>query len=282
MGPSGGDCPSLGRVNQDLRPDVGVIGGSGFYSFVEDVRHLTVDTPYGPPSDPVAVGRVGGREVAFLPRHGQDHRFPPHRIPYRANLWALRSLGVRQVVAPCAVGSLDAGLGPGELVVPDQLIDGTYGREGTYVDSGAAHVAFSDPYCPRLRDAVLSAASDSGWTPRDGGAMVVINGPRFSTRAESRYYSSTGATLINMTGQPEAGLARELAMCYSSVALVTDRDAGVEAGDGVSQAEVFEIFARHTEALKSLLASVVESLPSERTCPCRHALDGIDLPYELP
>jgi 5'-methylthioadenosine phosphorylase len=212
------------------RADVGVIGGSGLYSLVDDAHEVDVDTPFGRPSDAVTVGRVGDRQVAFLPRHGRDHRHPPHAIPYRANLWALRSLGVRQIVAPCAVGSLRPELGPGTFVVPDQLVDRTAGRVQTFYDQGAVHVPFADPYCPAGRAAVVEQARAAGLDPVDGGTMVVVDGPRFSTRAESRWYAAQGWSLVNMTGHPEAVLARELALCFTAVALVTDLDAGVAVG----------------------------------------------------
>src|SRR3954471_6860667 len=154
--------------------EIGVIGGSGLYALLDDAEVLDVATPYGPPSDPITVARVGDRRVAFLPRHGRDHRFPPHRIPYRANLWALRAIGVRQVVAPCAVGGLRPELGPGTFVVPDQLIDRTSGRAQTFYDGGAVHVSFADPYCPLGRAMVLAAARDGGLEPVDGGTMVVV------------------------------------------------------------------------------------------------------------
>jgi 5'-methylthioadenosine phosphorylase len=266
----------------ELRADVGVIGGSGFYAFLDDTVEVTPATPYGPPSDAVVIGTVGSRRVAFLPRHGVDHRFPPHRIPYRANLWALRAVGVRQVVAPCAVGSLDPALGPGSLVVPDQLVDRTSGRAQTYYDEGAVHVSFADPYCPDGRRTVLETARATGVAAVDGGTMVVVEGPRFSTRAESQLYAAAGWSVINMTGHPEAVLARELALCYTSLSLVTDHDAGVEAGEGVSQEEVFAFFAANIERMRTLVAKVVESLPEDRTCPCGHALDGIKLPFDLP
>jgi 5'-methylthioadenosine phosphorylase len=261
-------------------PTIGVLGGSGFYAFLDDAERLRVDTPYGPPSDDVVVGEVGGRTVAFLPRHGADHRFPPHLIPYRANLWALRSLGVRQVLAPCAVGGLRPELGPGTLAVPDQLVDRTSGRAQTFHDTGAVHVSFADPYCPAGRAVVLDVARD--WPAVDGGTMVVVEGPRFSTRAESRWYSQQGWSLINMTGHPEAVLAREMALCYTSIALVTDLDAGVEGGEGVTQDEVFRVFGENTARLRTLLHDVVAALPTERTCPCPAALDGIDHDLVLP
>jgi 5'-methylthioadenosine phosphorylase len=263
-------------------PDVAVLGGSGFYSFLDPVATLNLETPFGEPAGPVTVGLVDGRSVAFLARHGPGHRFPAHRVPYRANMWALRSVGVRQVLAPCAVGSLKVELGPGALVVPDQVLDRTRARDRSYYDEGAVHVPFAEPYCPVGRRAVLEGAFRSGWHATPDGTMAVIEGPRFSSRAESRELAAAGATVVNMTGMPEAALARELALCYTSVALVTDRDAGVDEGTGVTMAEVFALFAEHTERLKTLLAEVAATLPTTRTCPCVSALDGIDLPVELP
>lgn len=264
---------------ESAHAELAVIGGSGFYEFLEAPDSVTVSTPYGPPSAEVAVGQVAGRAVAFLPRHGASHEYPPHRVNYRANLWALRSLGVRRVLAPCAVGSLHPALGPGALVVPDQLVDRTSGRAQTYVDAGAGHVGFADPYCPALRGSLTGA--DEAIV--DGGTMVVVEGPRFSTRAESQWYAAQGWSLINMTGHPEAVLARELALCYAAIALVTDRDAGVQSGEAVSQAVVFAEFGRNIDRLRDLLEQVVAGLPAERQgCDCARALDGIDLPFELP
>jgi 5'-methylthioadenosine phosphorylase len=262
--------------------DVGVIGGSGLYAFLDDATEVEVETPFGPPSDPLVVGSVSGRRVAFVPRHGRDHRFPPHRIPYRANLWALRSLGVRQVLAPCAVGSLTSALPAGSLVVPDQLVDRTSGRMQTFHDTGAVHVAFADPYCPIGRGVAVAAAEAGGWPVRDGGTMVVVEGPRFSTRAESQWFAAQGWTLVNMTGHPEAVLARELALCYTSIALVTDLDAGIDGGEPVTQAEVFRVFADNTARLRSLLYDVLAGLPAVPACACGRALDGIDVRLALP
>lgn len=261
--------------------EVGVIGGSGLYELLEDAVEVAVETPYGAPSDPIAVGTVGGRRVAFLPRHGRDHRLPPHRIPYRANLWALRSLGVREVLAPCAVGSLRPELGPGTLVVPDQLVDRTSGRSQTYYDSGAAHVTFADPYCPRGRRTAVDRGRASGFPVADGGTVVVVEGPRFSTRAESRWFADLGWSVVNMTGHPEAVLARELALCYTALALVTDFDAGVEGGRPVTQDEVFRVFAANTGRLRDVLLDVVATLPP-RDCPCGSVLDGLSPDIDLP
>jgi 5'-methylthioadenosine phosphorylase len=258
--------------------DIGVIGGSGLYSLLDHAEEHTVDTPYGSPSDTITVADVGGRRVAFLPRHGRDHRYPPHRIPYRANVWALRELGVRQILAPCAVGGLLADLGPGRFVLPDQLIDRTSSRVQTFYDTGAVHVNFADPYCPTGRATVNAVAERTGFDLVNGGTMVVVEGPRFSTRAESRVNASIGGTVVNMTGHPEAILARELALCYTALALVTDLDAGVEGDHGVTQEEVFRVFGENTTRLRSLLLDVAAALPEDGDCRCHHALDGIDLP----
>jgi 5'-methylthioadenosine phosphorylase len=258
-------------------PSVAVLGGSGLYEFLEEARDVVVETPYGAPSAAVAVGEVGGTAVAFLPRHGKGHAFPPHRINYRANLWALRSLGVRQVLAPCAVGGLRPEVAPGDLVVPEQLVDRTSGRVQSFVESGAIHAPFADPYCPALSRALASRAGVAL-----GGTMVVIEGPRFSTRAESRHLAAQGWTLVNMTGHPEAVLARELRMCYAPLALVTDMDAGAEAGDEVSQEEVFAMFAANVDRVKELLGQVIPGLPRQGAggCSCASWADGLRLPHD--
>ncbi len=259
-------------------PRIAVIGGTGFYSFLDDPQEHVVETPYGSPSAPITLGTVSGREVAFVPRHGQGHAFPPHRINYRANLWALRSLGVRQVFAPCAVGGLQEHTPPGALVVPDQLVDRTSGRVQTFVESGAVHVPFADPYCPRLRSALI--ASTEGVV--DGGTLVVIEGPRFSTRAESRWFADQGWDLVNMTAHPEAVLARELGLCYASLALVTDTDAGVEEGEAVDQAQVFALFAENLVRLRGVLASAVGLTPDPDGCTCASWTEGIEDRSALP
>jgi 5'-methylthioadenosine phosphorylase len=260
------------------RADVAVIGGTGFYSFLDDPEDVPVSTPYGDPSAPVSVGTVAGRRVAFVPRHGRHHELPPHGINYRANLWALRSLGVRQVLAPCAVGGLSAEVAPGDLVVPDQLVDRTTRRVSSYVEHGAVHLPFADPYCPRVSDALVAAVPEV----RRGGTMVVIEGPRFSTRAESRWYAAQGGTVINMTGAPEAALARELRMCYAALALVTDMDAGAEGETGVGQQEVFALFRANLERLTGLLGTAIAALPAPEGCTCSTWADGLELTYEVP
>ena len=252
--------------------ELAVIGGSGLYALLDDATDHVLETPYGPTSDPITIADVAGRRTAFLPRHGRSHQHPPHRIPYRANLWALKELGVTQILAPCAVGSLRPDLGAGSFVVPDQLIDRTSGRVQTFFDTGATHVSFADPYCPTGRATVLTTAAGLDLAVTDGGTMVVIEGPRFSTRAESRWYAAAGGTLVNMTGHPEAVLARELAICYTAIALVTDLDAGVEGERGVTQEEVFRVFGENTERMRGLLLAALAALPAERTCPCPAAV----------
>ncbi len=247
---------------------VGIIGGSGLYALLEGGHDVEVETPYGAPSSPITVAEVDGVEVAFLARHGRGHELPPHRVPYRANAWALHSLGVRRVLGPCAAGSLRADVGPGSLVVPDQIVDWTRGRDQTFhdqFDGHPIHAQFADPYCSGGRSAVLSSARSHGWEPVDGGAVVVVEGPRFSTRAESRFFAAQGWLLVNMTGHPEAVLCRELGMCYSSVALVTDLDAGLATGEGVSVEVVLAEFARSTDRLRSVLLDAVGRMPIE-TC----------------
>jgi 5'-methylthioadenosine phosphorylase len=259
---------------------VGIIGGSGFYSLLDEADERTVQTPYGPPSDPLTVGTLAGREVVFLPRHGRGHRFPPHRVPNRANLWALRAVGVRQVVSLSAVGSLTTALPTGTLAVPDQLVDRTWGREHTYFsgDDGVGHAPFADPYCPDLR----SAALGSGAGAVEGGTLVVVNGPRFSTRAESQEFQRNGWTIIGMTAMPEAVLARELGLCYTTLALVTDLDAGVEAGEGVTHSEVLEAFAANLPKLRTLLLATLSRVPDRPSgCACGDRA-GFPASFKLP
>jgi 5'-methylthioadenosine phosphorylase len=267
------------------RAEIGVIGGSGLYAFLEDATPVEVDTPWGQPSDALTIGQVHDRTVAFVPRHGRDHRFPPHRVNYRANLWALRSVGVRQVLGPCAVGSLQTAHQAGTVVVPAQVVDRTWGRASTFYDEPGpvVHIAFADPYCPHGRAAVIAAAAARDMASVDGGTLVVVNGPRFSSRAESLWHQAQGWTVVGMTGQPEAGLARELALCYTAVALVTDLDAGVEQGEGVTHDEVLRVFAENIGKVRDLLVDTIATLPSTNAdCPCRHAVEGMKLPFDLP
>jgi 5'-methylthioadenosine phosphorylase len=255
--------------------DIGVIGGSGFYAFLDDTQTVEVETPFGAPAAPITIGAVGGRRVAFLPRHGVDHRFPPHKVPYRANLWALKDLGVTRVFGPCAAGSLKKEIPPRTFVVCDQLVDFTKSRPNTFYDGPqTTHVSFADPYCPTLRETLVKIAAGSGIQHRDGGTMVVIEGPRFSTTAESRMFAQLGCDVIGMTQLPEATLARELELCYGNVALVTDYDVGVDDIPQVTHEEVLKVFGENIDGLRDLLFAAIPAVPAERTCPCGTALAG--------
>ncbi len=266
----------------DEPAEIGVFGGSGLYALLDDPVEVVVPTPYGAPSGPLHLGHISGRRVAFLPRHGPGHEFPPHRINYRANVWALRQVGVTRILAPCASGSLQPEVKPGHFVVCDQLVDRTYGREQTFFDGpGAVHVSLAEPYCPQLRRVAVESVDAEGITAHDGGTVVVIQGPRFSTRAESIWYRDLGWNVVNMTQYPEAALARELGICYVSIALITDYDVGVEGVAGVepvSQAEVFSFFERNAEVVRGVLSRAIREMPEARTCACADAVGGAEPP----
>ena len=266
-------------VERGPRAEIGVIGGSGFYSFLEGAEDVVVETPYGAPSGPVSLGEVA-RTPGRLPAPARAApRAPAARdqLP-RQRLGAPRPSGCVR----CSPRAPSAGCGPtsapGDVVVPDQLVDRTTRRVSSFVESGAVHVPFADPYCPRLT--APSAAADDGVTV--GGTMVVVEGPRFSTRAESQHYAAQGWSLVNMTGHPEAVLARELRQCYAAIALVTDLDAGVESGAGVGQEEVFALFAANLDRLRGLLADVIAAAPDPAGCTCATWADGLTLTYEVP
>jgi 5'-methylthioadenosine phosphorylase len=261
------------------KADIGVFGGSGFYSLLSNVEEVWVETPYGAPSDKIAIAEVSGKKVAFLPRHGKDHRLPPHAINYRANLWAFKELGVTRVIGPCAAGSLQPHIKPGDFVVTDQFIDRTSGRKDTFIEGPfVSHPSVADPYCPVLRKVAVEQGRKLGITVHDGGTIVVIQGPRFSTRAESRWFTKMGWEVINMTQYPEVILARELNMCYTNIALITDYDAGLEGQPDippVTHESVMRVFAENNEKLKNLLFAMIEHMPTgERTheCACAHTV----------
>ncbi len=258
--------------------EIGVFGGSGFYSLIEGAQEIQIDTPYGPTSDVVTVGEIAGRRVAFLPRHGRKHQWPPHMINYRANITAMKQLGVTRILAPTAAGSLQPHVRPGDFVIPDQLVDRTSGRRDTFFDGPETmHVSLADPYCPQLRDVALAATRQLGLSSHGTGTVVVIGGPRFSTRAESRWFRSVGWEVINMTQYPECPLAREAEVCYLNVSLITDYDVGVE-GDPhaqpVSAEEVLRQFAANLGRLRELIMTVIAATPAARTCRCGAALAG--------
>jgi 5'-methylthioadenosine phosphorylase len=257
------------------KAEIGVFGGSGFYSFLEDVEEVEVETPYGKPSAPFVIGEVGGKRVAFLPRHGRNHELPPAQIPYRANVWAMRELGVRRIVGPNASGALRADLELGEFVVCDQFVDRTSGRADTfYQGPETTHVSAADPYCPDLRRLLVETAAELGIKARDGGTVVVIQGPRFSTRAESRWFQDAGWDVINMTAYPEGYLARELELCYANISMVTDYDVGIEGVPAVTHKQVLEVFQANNERLRQLLFAVIPKIGPQPEDVCSTALTG--------
>jgi 5'-methylthioadenosine phosphorylase len=258
--------------------EIGVFGGSGFYSFLEDADEVNVETPYGRPSAQIVIGEVSGKRVAFLARHGREHQLPPHQIPYRANVWAMRELGVRRIIGPNASGALSAHLQLGEFVVCDQFIDRTWGRPDTFYEGApVTHVSAAEPYCPDLRRLLVETAHELGIPVRDGGTVVVIQGPRFSTRAESRWYQQIREdgqihTVINMTAYPEGYLARELELCYANISMVTDHDVGVEGAEPVSHETVLRVFNENNEKLRELLFAVIPKIGPQPEDICSTAL----------
>ena len=255
---------------------IGIIGGSGLYAMdgLEGVREVTVDTPFGAPSDVIVRGRLGGSELLFLPRHGRGHRLLPSELPFRANIWALKHLGAERVVAVSAVGSLREEIAPGHLVVPDQFLDRTRGRIGTFFGGGiVAHVAFGDPVCAPLSRALVASARRLGATVHEGGTYVCMEGPQFSTRAESELYRSWGASIIGMTNLQEAKLAREAEICYATIALVTDYDCWHPDHDHVTVEMVINTLHQNARTAQRVIAGAVAVLANApRTCGCSQAL----------
>lgn len=251
---------------------IGIFGGSGFYSLLENVTEISVQTPYGPPSDRLAIAEIDGKKVAFLPRHGKHHQYPPHLINYRANLWAMHSLGVKQIIGPCAAGSLQAHVKPGDFVVVDQFVNRTWGRKDTFVEGPIVnHLSAAEPYCERMREIAISNLKKQGITVHERGTNVIIQGPRFSTKAESKEFGKNDWEVINMTQYPEGWLAKELGICYVNIALITDYDAGLEGHPEVkpvTQEEVFRVFNNNNDKLRGLLLAMVADLPIEPNCKC--------------
>lgn len=255
--------------------EIGIFGGSGFYEFADSgVEEIKIETPYGAPSDKLALCTVAGRKVVFLPRHGKSHSIPPHKINYRANLWAFKELGVVRIIAPNAVGSLKREYEPGHFAINDQIVDRTTGRIDTFYDGPfATHVSTADPYCPQLREHAIAASHAEGVPVHETATSVVIQGPRFSTKAESRWYASAGWEIVSMTQYPEVALARELAICYANISLITDYDSGVAVdGDHVEATDVIRVMSQNTANVKKVLRRVIADLPTQRACPCGDAL----------
>lgn len=260
------------------KADIGVFGGSGLYSLLDKVEEVKVETPYGAPSDRIALAQLNGKKVAFLPRHGKDHSLPPHKIPYRANLWAMKELGVKQIIGPCAAGSLKNDVKPGEFVICDQFVDRTSGRIDTFYDGPVTtHVSAADPYCKKLRVVAIEACKDLKIPAKKTGTVVVIQGPRFSTRSESKWFASQSWEVINMTQYPECYLARELEMCYVNISLITDYDVGAEGTLPVSHEEVIRVFNDNNDKVKNLIFEMIKRMKPSEPCECRKALENARL-----
>ncbi|HEY9886369.1 MAG TPA: S-methyl-5'-thioadenosine phosphorylase [Vampirovibrionales bacterium] len=258
----------MSSFQQLNKATIGVFGGSGFYKFLEDVEEVTVETPYGAPSDKYFVGTVGGKKVAFLPRHGRNHSIPPQKINYRANVWGMKQLGVQQIISPCAVGSLQTEVEPGSFVILDQYVDRTKGREDTFYEGPiATHVSAAEPYSERLRKLAAETAEGLKIPYHKKGTVVVINGPRFSTKAESVWFTKMGWETINMTQYPEVHLAKELELETLGIALVTDYDCGL-AGDveAVTHEQVLKVFEANLSNLRDFLFELIKNIPNEESC----------------
>ncbi|MGI8587680.1 MAG: S-methyl-5'-thioadenosine phosphorylase [Chloroflexia bacterium] len=258
---------------------VGIIGGSGFYQVpgLTEADEVRVDTPFGPPSDAILLGTLAGRRTAFLARHGRGHTISPSEVPVRANIWALKSLGVERLLSVSAVGSMREEIEPGHLLVPDQLIDRTVRRPRSFFGDGlVGHVAFSEPYCPELRAELAAAGRAAGGTVHDGGAHIVIEGPQFSTRAESLLFRSWGVSVIGMTALPEARLAREAEICCANLALVTDYDSWHDTHGAVTVEMVLAMLQRNVAQAQAVVAALVAGIVSQADagCSCGRALDG--------
>lgn len=261
-----------------MKAEIGVLGGTGLYDpeFLEDSEELDIETPYGKPSDLISVGTLGGRKVAFMPRHGRDHSILPHMINFRANVWAFKDLGVDRIIAPSTVGSLREEIEPGHFALPSQFMDFTKSRVGSFAEKGRVfHISMADPFCGELQETVLRAAEACKIRIHRDCTYACIEGPRFSTRAESRFFRSAGADVIGMTLVPECQLAREARICFVSISMVTDYDAWSEGA--VTARQVREIFSRNRESVKSLLALLAENVPPEKHCGCASALDDAEL-----
>ncbi len=260
----------------EKRADIGVYGGSGFYEFIEDVEEIKVETPYGAPSDLIHLGTIHGKKVAFLPRHGRHHDLPPHMIPYQANAYAMKTLGVSRIIGPAAVGSLKPSIKPGDFVVCDQFVDRTWGRKDTFYDGPiATHIEGADPYCADLRKLTIESIKSKGITCHETGTVVVIQGPRFSTRAESGWYAQMGWDVINMTQYPEVTLARELGMCYVNISLITDWDAGCAGMPGVepvTATDVVRVLTQNNERVRDVILDLIDRMPVGACTECTEAI----------
>jgi 5'-methylthioadenosine phosphorylase len=256
---------------------IGVIGGSGLYQIegLTEVQEVKVKTPFGDPSDAITVGKLEGVRIAFLPRHGRGHRISPTELPSRANIYALKSLGVESIISVSAVGSLKEKIKPMDIVIPDQIIDRTRNRVNTFFGRGiVGHIAFAEPFCPILSDILYDSAHQTGVRVHDGGICIIMEGPQFSTRAESELYRSWGADVIFMTGLPEAKLAREAEICYATIAIVTDYDCWNETVESVTTEMILTNFQKSINTAKEIIKLAVKRLPQTRGCLCATALEN--------
>jgi len=264
------------KNTSDEKIEIGIIGGSGFYDLASSLEEVKVETPYGSPSDKIAIGKIAGKKVAFLPRHGKEHDIPPHKINYRANIWVLKSLGVERIITSHAVGSLQTDYKPGDLVVLDQFVDRTKGRIDTFYDGPVAtHVSTAFPYCPQISRLTLKCAQKMKVKIHEKGTVVIIQGPRFSTAAESIWFTKMGWQVINMTEYPEIALAKEKEMCYTAIAAITDYDSGLVAEGKVKPVSVQEIissFKASMDKIKELMFLMIKNWPEKRTCDCGQSL----------
>lgn len=254
--------------------EIGIFGGTGVYDsgLLDDAKKISVKTPYGDTSDSITVGTFRGRKIAFLPRHGNNHSIPPHLINYKANIWAFKELGVTRIISPSAVGSLREEIKPGHFALPNQFLDFTKSRKGTFSEKGRViHISVADPFCPELQLSVINAAKQQNMDIHRDCTYVCIEGSRFSTKAESRFYRSTGADIIGMTLVPECQLAREAQMCYTSIATITDYDVWAE--KPVTAKEVIDILTGNVKRVKQLLVNLIEYIPKTRKCRCAQALE---------
>ena len=254
--------------------EIGIFGGTGIYDsgIIKDPQEIIIDTPFGKPSDSITLGVFKGRKIAFLPRHGKKHKIPPHLINYRANIWAFKELGITRIISPSAVGSLKAEIEPGHFVLPTQFLDFTKSRNGSFSNDGRViHISVADPFCLELQSSILASAKERNMQIHKDCTYVCIEGPRFSTKAESKFYKSTGADIIGMTLVPECQLAREAQICYASISTVTDYD--VWADKPVTAKEVLETLAKNVEATKRVLTDLISHIPKTRNCSCAKALE---------
>ena len=253
--------------------EIGIFGGTGIYDsgLLEDPKEVSIDTPYGKPSDSITLGVFKNRKIAFMPRHGKKHAIPPHMINYRANIFAFKELGIKRIIAPSAVGSLKEEIAPGHFALPSQFLDFTKTRQGSFSENGRViHISVADPFCPELQQSILKITEKNNLTIHKDCTYVCIEGPRFSTKAESKFFRTTGADIIGMTLVPECQLAREAQMCYVSISTITDYDVWSE--KPVTAKEVLETLSKNVEHIKKMLTVLINEIPQTRKCNCEKAL----------